>query len=213
MNEANRSFPSLSLLHECETVKPCSCKPLEVLVHFVLFLRLCGPLKLSLGLLETGWSRCCLIKQGCLHITDNKGLGEAPEPGLLADTLITALRPRWKGGYEFQVQDKILSQENQWLWVAGEEGKTHSCSLAYRGLVLGRWQAWVEWTDQWATCHSRSARQTETPRLQKGGICNLRLAVCYVYHQNKCTVLQRRLLLTCNSPALEWPRQLVFLVL
>lgn len=113
MNEANRSFPSLSLLHECETVKPCSCKPLEVLFHFVLFLRLCGPLKLSLGLLETGWSRCCLIKQGRLHITDNKGLGEAPEPGLLADTLITALRPRWKGGYEFQVQDKILSQENQ----------------------------------------------------------------------------------------------------
>lgn len=96
MNEANHSFPSLSLLHECETVKPCPCKPLEVLVHFVLFLRLCGPLKLSLGLLETGWSRCCLIKQDRLHITDNKGLGEAPEPGLLADTLITALRPRWK---------------------------------------------------------------------------------------------------------------------
>lgn len=102
-------FPVFSLLHECETVKLCSCKSLEVLVHFVLFLRLCGPLKLSPGLLETGWSRCCLIKQGCLHITDNKGLGEAPKPGLLADTLITALRPRQKGSYEFQVQGKILS--------------------------------------------------------------------------------------------------------
>lgn len=65
-----------------------------------------------------------------MHITDNKGLGEAPEPGLLADTLITALRPRQKGGYEFQVQGKILSQENQWLALAGEEGKTHSCALA-----------------------------------------------------------------------------------
>lgn len=52
-------------------------------------------------------------KAGLLHITDNKGLGEAPEPGLLADTLITALRPRQKGGYEFQVQGKILSRENQ----------------------------------------------------------------------------------------------------
>lgn len=52
-----------------------------------------------------------------------KGLGETPEPDLLADTVITALRPRQKGNHEFQVQGEILSHpEYQWLCVCRGEG-------------------------------------------------------------------------------------------
>lgn len=65
---------------------------------------------------------------------DIKGLRKAPEPDLLADTVIPTLRPRQKGSHEFQVQGEILSQENQWLAEggsrSGREGRKDSCALA-----------------------------------------------------------------------------------
>lgn len=104
-------------------VKPSSCKPLEVLIHFVLFFRFCGLLtSCPLACWRLAGAGATLQSRVvCKKDTDTKGLRDTPEPGLLADTVITALRPRQKGSHDFQVHSEILSPKNQWLVEGGGE--------------------------------------------------------------------------------------------